>query len=322
MRIGRPIRPSPWLTAFATVTSVLLFVVLVAGFVVTDTGSGQGCGGSWPLCNGRFVPVFAVHALIEFSHRVLSALAGLFVFVLLIWVWRAIGPKRPDLFWSSAVGLLGVVAQGILGALNVLHPQSAAILAFHFGVSLVAFGGVFLANVLLVQLSHAPEDTGTLRASPVPRRLRTLTWALLLYTGAVVYVGAYLAHLGTGLACDGWPLCRGSLFPGFGGGYAVAFLHRLLVLVLLAFLAVYVRETRAVADTRPEIRRAAHAASALVLLQALSGGYLVASRLSLWASLIHVALMIVLFAALAYLVLQVSPEPQGAPKRSSAPLTP
>jgi cytochrome c oxidase assembly protein subunit 15 len=64
-----PIRPSRYLQGFAALTTLTLFIVLVAGFVVTDTGSGRGCGGTWPLCDGRFVPDLALHAAIEFSHR-------------------------------------------------------------------------------------------------------------------------------------------------------------------------------------------------------------------------------------------------------------
>ena len=42
-----------------------MFVVLVMGATVTNTGSAEGCGRSWPLCNGQFIPEFAVATLIE-----------------------------------------------------------------------------------------------------------------------------------------------------------------------------------------------------------------------------------------------------------------
>ena len=83
---NRPARGA--LNAFAWVTAALLFVLLLMGFVVTETGSGRGCGGSWPLCHGRFVPAFAFHTLIEFSHRSLAAIVGILVLILAIWAWR------------------------------------------------------------------------------------------------------------------------------------------------------------------------------------------------------------------------------------------
>ena len=39
-----------------------MLVVLVMGATVTTTGSAQGCGRDWPLCNGRLVPDFALAA--------------------------------------------------------------------------------------------------------------------------------------------------------------------------------------------------------------------------------------------------------------------
>src|SRR5438270_4281922 len=53
----------------AVVTSIGMFLVLVMGSAVTNTGSEQGCGKSWPLCHGQLIPQFAVATFIEFSHR-------------------------------------------------------------------------------------------------------------------------------------------------------------------------------------------------------------------------------------------------------------
>ena len=39
-----------WVAGLATVG---MFLVLLMGATVTSTGSGEGCGRSWPLCNGR-----------------------------------------------------------------------------------------------------------------------------------------------------------------------------------------------------------------------------------------------------------------------------
>ena len=47
----------------------------MAGAVVRATGSGNGCGASWPKCNGSFIPeVTAAPTLIEFSHRAISGI--------------------------------------------------------------------------------------------------------------------------------------------------------------------------------------------------------------------------------------------------------
>jgi len=53
----------------------LFFSILsiLAGAVVRATGSGNGCGTSWPTCNGSLLPDFlTISELIEYTHRVLS----------------------------------------------------------------------------------------------------------------------------------------------------------------------------------------------------------------------------------------------------------
>lgn len=314
MATGR--RPARWLLGYAWFTTFLLFLVLVAGFVVTDTDSGRGCGGTWPLCNGRFIPTLALHAAIEFSHRVLSGVAGVLVLLFFLFLWRLYARRRSDLVWAAFLGLLGVLAQAALGALNVLFPESATVLAFHFGVSLIAFSGVALATILLAQLSHRPPAASpdspvgwTWRTVPAPPSVRAWVIVTLAYAYGVVWLGAYLAHVGTGLLCEGWPLCRGSLFPGFGGPWWLPFLHRVTALLLVLLLGQLVHVTAPLKARRPDLRNGAHLAATLGLLQVLSGAYLVFSRLSLGASLLHVSLMIVLFTNLAYLLLQVLPEP-------------
>ena len=52
----------------AVITSLDLLIVLLGGALVTKTGSGQGCGKSWPLCNGEFVPSnLSMETIIELS---------------------------------------------------------------------------------------------------------------------------------------------------------------------------------------------------------------------------------------------------------------
>src|SRR5205807_6511182 len=77
-----------WL-AGATCLGMLL--VLVMGAAVTNTGSAEGCGRSWPLCNGQFVPEFTVATAIEYSHRAVTGLESLLVVALtiaMLTLWR------------------------------------------------------------------------------------------------------------------------------------------------------------------------------------------------------------------------------------------
>src|ERR1700730_17325571 len=111
-----------------------MFLVLVMGAAVTNTGSAEGCGRSWPLCNGQFVPEFTVSTAIEYSHRAVTGVEGLLGVALA--ARMVFFSRRRD----GRVGvlvtlmLLTLLMQAGLGAGDVMVPQAPLFLAAHFGV--------------------------------------------------------------------------------------------------------------------------------------------------------------------------------------------
>lgn len=101
---------------------VLAYMVLVIlwGAFVRATGSGAGCGSHWPLCNGEVVPrAPSMETMIELSHRLTSALAGVLVIGLVLWAFRAFG--KGHAVRKGAVGsLVFVITEGAIGAMIVL----------------------------------------------------------------------------------------------------------------------------------------------------------------------------------------------------------
>ena len=67
-------RAAKWLSVAATVG---MFLVLLMGATVTNTGSAEGCGRSWPLCHGEFIPEYAFETMVEYSHRLVTGVEGL-----------------------------------------------------------------------------------------------------------------------------------------------------------------------------------------------------------------------------------------------------
>ena len=291
----RTLRASSALRGLAALTTLGMFVVLVMGATVTNTGSAEGCGRSWPLCNGQFVPEFTVATAIEYSHRAVTGVEGLFVVALTVAMlarWRA----SREVVVLAALMLGTLLLQAGLGAGAVLVPQSPLLLATHFGVSLVAFASTFLSAAVVFS-----RTGGATRTTPfAPQRLKIWVTAVGVYVLGVVYLGAYVRHAGVSLACADWPLCNGQLVPILEGPTAVVFAHRVAAtgaIVLLACLA-YVTRKEGVGQ------RAALASLGLVVLQALSGAVVVWTRLGLFSTLAHAAIMALLFAALALLARQ------------------
>ena len=54
---------------------VLSILSILAGAFVRATGSGDGCGSTWPTCKGKIIPQLSdTSEVIEFSHRSISGI--------------------------------------------------------------------------------------------------------------------------------------------------------------------------------------------------------------------------------------------------------
>jgi cytochrome c oxidase assembly protein subunit 15 len=285
-----------WLGVAAAVG---MLVVLVMGATVTDTGSAQGCGRSWPLCRGQFVPEFAVSTFIELSHRVVTGVEGVLIVLLAAAALALYGRERVvQLLTALMVGSL--LLQAGMGAAAVMWPQQPVVLALHFGISLIA-----LATATLTALYVGRPKT--MRGLPaVSRGTRLRTVGLLAYLYLLAYTGAYIRHAGAGAACASWPLCGSTGSQADAGALAANFLHR-----GAAGLAVGLAVGLVVAYRRLEPgRRDLLAGGLLVVLallgQAAAGAFLVLSGFGLFGELLHAALSGVAFTAAAYLTLRVA----------------
>ncbi len=279
-----------------------MFLVVVMGATVTNTGSAAGCGRSWPLCNGQVIPEFAVATLIEFSHRAVTGVETVLLITFAVGVWLT-DRQHLEIRVLAPLMVGTLVLQALMGAWAVVYPQTPGVLASHFGISLAAFASVLLATTFI----RAADSGDRSRARGVSVAYRWTVWATLLYVGIVVYLGAYIRHAGYELACGGWPLCNGALFPGLSGPVGIAFAHRLAALgsvLLLAGLAVWSMRLR---KTRPDLTRGSLVALALVLLQSLSGGLVAVTHVGLFSALSHAGLMALLFGSVSYLCLQSLP---------------
>src|SRR5207253_2728182 len=155
----------------ALATALGMFLVLVMGAAVTNTGSAEGCGRSWPLCNGQFVPEFTVATAIEYSHRAVTGVESLLVVALTL-AMLSLRRRHTEVVVLALLMFGTLLLQAGLGAGAVLWPQSALMLATHFGVSLVAFASTFLSAAVVFERTGGVESPGA-----VPRGLRNLAVA-------------------------------------------------------------------------------------------------------------------------------------------------
>lgn len=104
---------------FAWVVLVYTLAVILLGDVVQATGSGDGCGSSWPTCGGALLPLDrGIATIIESSHRLTSELMGLLAIILLVWAWRAF-PAGSRVRKAALAALVFTLIEGAIGAVLV-----------------------------------------------------------------------------------------------------------------------------------------------------------------------------------------------------------
>ncbi|WP_416151074.1 COX15/CtaA family protein [Salipaludibacillus sp. HK11] len=285
-----------FLKIFGVMTTFGMLVVIIQGALVTQTGSGDGCGAEWPLCYGQLFPAEpTLKTMIEYTHRLVSGILGLMVITHAIWSWNSLRHmKETKLFAILAV--LFIILQSLLGAGAVVWGQSSAVMALHFGFSLISFTSVLLLTILAFE---SGKDS-TMKQTKIAANIRNLMYFILAYVYIVVYTGAYVKHTSSGAACSGWPLCNGQLIPNLEGSIAIQFGHRLaagllFIVILIAFILVlkHYRHERI-------FFYSVSISFIFVTIQVISGAVVVFSGFTLNATLFHAFMVSLLFGAISY----------------------
>ncbi|GIO22332.1 heme A synthase [Oceanobacillus sp. J11TS1] len=173
---------------------------------MTKTGSADGCGDSWPLCEGELLPSnLHFEMIIELSHRMVSGAIGILVLLLAILSWIAFRHHKEVIFLSFSA-LFFIAVQALVGAAAVVWGQSDFLLATHFGISLICFAAVFLLMLLFFEIDKK-LDTENIYIKK-PHRIEI--YAISIYTMCVVYSGALVRHTDSNLVCSDWPFCSNS----------------------------------------------------------------------------------------------------------------
>jgi cytochrome c oxidase assembly protein subunit 15 len=163
---------SPALRRFAWGVLVYFIATILWGTLVRATGSGDGCGNHWPLCNGTVMQVDpGVKTIIEFTHRLTTGLSGFVVLGLLIWTYA--GTVRGHLARAAAIAsVVLTVVEGILGALLVKlgltaqsqSPLRPAYLALHLTNTLLLLAAITLTAHFLGRATGYLRSNIRLRA--------------------------------------------------------------------------------------------------------------------------------------------------------------
>ncbi|GLB60341.1 COX15/CtaA family protein [Cytobacillus sp. NCCP-133] len=285
---------------FAVLTTIGMLFILLGGALVTKTESGMGCGKSWPLCNGEFVPSSITPELvIELAHRLVSGLVGIMVLVLSVWTWIKIGHIRETKF-LSLTSFFFLVLQAMIGAAAVVWGQSDFVLALHFGISLISFAAVLLLTLLIFEVDKKFKAEKLI----IDKRMRSHIIGVSLYSYAVVYTGALVRHVNASLVCRDWPLCINGSFSLPENMYEwVQMGHRAAAGLIFIWIGYITYQAIKYYKDQKVIYWGWIISFILVSLQVAAGALVVMTRLNLYIALAHAFFISCLFGVLSYFLL-------------------
>ncbi len=299
------------LSTYSRLAVVATFLLIIAGGLVTSTGSGLAVP-DWPLSYGMLFPPMVGGILYEHGHRMVAGAVAILTAILGIWLWRA-ETRR----WVRRLGLVAVVAvllQALLGGLTVLF-----LLPLPISVAHACLGQTFFCLVVAIAVAMSPgwraaagraadsEAGGSAgdssAAADEPRRPGAdAVFPLAVATTGAIYlqlvIGALMRHTKAALAIPDFPLALGRIVPPLDApGVAIHFAHRVGALVVVALV---VATAARVFRRRSDDERLASAATllvGLVFLQAFLGAATVWSKAAIPVATAHVAVGALVLAA-------------------------
>jgi len=293
----------------ATAGATLALVAI--GGLVRATSSGDACP-DWPRCLGGWLPPLEAHALIEYSHRLAAAAAGLLIFATAWVAWRR--ERDPVVLWPILGAVVLVIVQAGIGRIRIVGGPQAIVVTVHFLVAMT-----LVALVMITATAARLKRPGPGEPDPSDPGLRaTIVWTTAV-TAALLLIGAYVRGEGAGLVFLDWPLMDGRIVPDVSTtATAAAFVHRVLAALAVALGAVLAFRARKARHRG--LRALAWMVFGLLLAQAAIGAAAVLTRLSpasvaghvtggslAWASLL----------ALGAAAFRLAPRGEPAPRRGA-----
>lgn len=269
--------------------------VIMFGAWVRVTGSGAGCGRSWPTCHGSAIPrPEAIETIIEFTHRITSGVSLVLVLVMLWLAFRWFPKGHMARRWSK-FAVFFMITEALLGAGLVLFElvvdNDSMFRAFSMTAHLVN------TSILMASMVCAAYWGGI--QSPTPQRI-----AAPLRTGLILGMFALLATSMTGAITA----LGDTLYPPASSAEAISasllatshFLVRLRLLhpviaIGTGGLVAIMTVGAGIRAQLPSTRRWAYTCTTLVIAQVAFGFLNIAFLAPGWMQLVHLGMATLLW---------------------------
>lgn len=318
--------PSKNLARYAWILVAYTLLVILWGAYVRATGSGAGCGSHWPTCNGDVIPrPEQIETVIEFTHRVTSAIMGPMAIIFFAWAWWVYGGWGHRVTKGAAWTFFFILVEGALGAGLVLlelvadndSSARALAMALHLINTLILLG-VMTLTAWWASGGHPIRLKGQ-------RELITILSVALI---GLMVVGAFGAITALG----------DTLFPAetFAEGAAAKFdpdshfsvkarlYHPLIAVGVSIYIVVALWTTEAFTATAGR-KKLTYFSIGMIAIQLLGGVVNVLLAAPVWMQLVHLLLADISWIGLiclgaAVLEVQEEPVPEMRPSMRSTPV--
>jgi heme o synthase len=201
----------------ASVTLLVVFILMVSGTAVSTFNANQACSG-WPFCSGGLPSVGL--GWLAFIHRLITLAAGILVTIVFVRAWRSQRSQQVILTAASIVFVL-FAGQILVSAVMTLRAYTPDLVGLHA----VSAGALWGALVILVAATAfaartAEEELEEMRQPlPLARRLKDFVLLskpiIVLLLLVTTYAGMVVGGKGIPtLAITFWTMLGGALAAG------------------------------------------------------------------------------------------------------------
>lgn len=276
-----------WLHRYAKFVSAATVLLIVAGGLVTSTGSGLSVP-DWPTSYGWNMFTFPIKHMVggifyEHGHRLIASGVGVLTIALALWIWRAERRRWMHVLGFAALG--SVVLQGLLGGITVLYFLPTAVSTAHAGLA-----QIFFCMTIAIALFTSPTWNARPTARvPDDRTLRMAATTTTIFIYVQILIGATMRHSEAGLAIPDFPLVFGGLVPrDWTPQIAVHFAHRVGAAVVTIAVAATLGHVWFHHRDRRDLMRPAVLLTCLLLVQVTLGAFVIWSEKDVAINTSHV----------------------------------
>ena len=282
---------------FLLLTTLGIVSQITIGGITRVTGSGDGCP-DWPTCFGKWIPPLEYHALIEYSHRSVGTIVGIFTLFICLRIFFK-HRNNKALINVSLMLLSIIIIVGLLGGAVVLTELNPAIRTIHLMLAEITV--LISVTALIIFL-----DTDK---KPISYKRKWIIFNIskeyekyfvgMFFSSCLILItilsGSYAVWTNAGFYCPSWPLCgRESIIP-VETLEIIHMLHRLLSLFSVIITGYIFYKILRIRNISNIIKIITSLGYGVILTQIIWGALVPLSNFSEWSRAGHLSIATILW---------------------------